>query len=99
MADIIFVLDSSGSIGLDNWKKVLKFVQTIVQELPIGEHRTRVGVLTYGGMAYPKIYLNDPAAMDKDKLLYEIEKIGWEDQSTNTSGGKQMLNLLISRHP
>ena len=36
VADVVFVLDSSGSITMDNWVKVLDFVNSIVGALPIG---------------------------------------------------------------
>ena len=33
------MLDSSGSIGEDNWVRVKDFVKNIVEDLPIGEFR------------------------------------------------------------
>ena len=50
-------------------------------------YSTRVGVLTYGGQAYPKIWLDDERGWNKETLKDEIDKVIWEDQSTNTSGG------------
>ena len=48
---------------------------------------TRVGVVTYGGQGYDRIWLDDPEGWDKVSLQAKIDGIIWEDQSTNTSGG------------
>ena len=34
--DVVFILDSSGSLGLDNWNLILEFCASIVSVLPIG---------------------------------------------------------------
>ncbi len=33
---MIFIIDSSGSIGEDNWQKILKFMEDVVLDLKIG---------------------------------------------------------------
>jgi hypothetical protein len=39
--DLIFVLDSSGSLGADNWQIVKQFAADIVSLLTIGTSETR----------------------------------------------------------
>ena len=51
MADIVFALDSSGSLGRDNWTKVKEFVAGIVKQLDIGRLGCHVGVVYYGSSA------------------------------------------------
>ncbi len=58
-ADIVFVVDRSGSIcndetvfECDNWDLVLNFMENMVGELTIGSDATRVGVISYGNQAY-----------------------------------------------
>lgn len=58
MADLVFVLDSSGSLGIDNWKKVLTFVTGIIVKLSIGPLDSRVGVVYYGSSATLGFHLN-----------------------------------------
>lgn len=43
MADIVFVIDSSGSIRSERFPRVLEFVESIVSDLDVHPDRTRVG--------------------------------------------------------
>ena len=43
--DLIFVLDSSGSLGTDNWNLVKQFAANVVDTLTIGENNTRLVIL------------------------------------------------------
>ena len=45
-------------------------------------------MVTFGGQGYDRIWLDDPEGWDKVSLQAKIDRIVWEDQSTNTSGGK-----------
>ena len=47
-ADIVFVLDESGSIWGPHFKQQLQFVQEIIGSFDVGFNRTHVGVLTFG---------------------------------------------------
>ena len=42
MADIIFVVDSSGSIQLHNWQIVLKFLTSFVDDYNVGPDAVQV---------------------------------------------------------
>ena len=50
-ADIIFVVDSSGSIGLENFQKIKAFIQSLVNGFDIDRDLTRVGLMTYNDHA------------------------------------------------
>ncbi|XP_033748529.1 uncharacterized protein LOC117333372 [Pecten maximus] len=47
-ADIVFLADSSGSVGALNFVKILVFMTTLVNRLDIGPDRVRVGLVTFG---------------------------------------------------
>lgn len=70
MADLVFVLDSSGSLGKDNWEKVLKFVKGIVNHLDIGRLGTHVGVVSYGSSATLGFHLDKYT--DKDDVTEAV---------------------------
>ena len=52
-ADLVFVVDSSGSIrdtnpddnSYDNWNLVLRFMADFVENLPIGPDKFRIGLI------------------------------------------------------
>ena len=46
-ADIMFVLDESGSIGSVNYVNEKNFVVQVIDNLVIGPDANRVGVITY----------------------------------------------------
>jgi hypothetical protein len=39
--DLVFVLDSSGSLGPDGWQQVTQFAASIVGQLPVAMDQTR----------------------------------------------------------
>lgn len=54
-ADLVFVLDGSGSIGAPNWPIMLQFVKDVVNSLDTSVH---IGVVVYQSSAYSAFYLN-----------------------------------------
>jgi uncharacterized protein YegL len=50
-ADIIFLLDSSGSVGHADFRSVKEFVHRMVGDLQIGKDKTRVGLVTYSSQS------------------------------------------------
>lgn len=46
-ADVVFLLDSSGSVGHVDFRRVKQFVHNLVSDLQIGRDKTRIGLVTY----------------------------------------------------
>ena len=46
-ADVVFLLDSSGSVGHADFRRVKQFAANMVSELSIGRDHTRVGLASY----------------------------------------------------
>jgi len=62
-SDIIFALDSSGSIGLENVEEIIGFLELIVNSLNVDGNDSdptvsRVGLLTYADSATVQFHLN-----------------------------------------
>ncbi|CAD5119952.1 DgyrCDS8533 [Dimorphilus gyrociliatus] len=93
LADVVFVLDSSGSITLPNWQKILSFVQQTIADLNVGPHSTRIGLLTYGNRATIQFHLNKYS--DKQSIINAVENIKWKNQNTNTSGGIYVMDKVM----
>jgi len=58
IADIILVLDQSGSVGWENWPIQIDFVKNMVSLLPIGPYSTHIGVLTFDAENFVEFDLN-----------------------------------------
>ena len=82
LEDIVFVVDSSGSILQQNWPLVLNFMRNIVQDLTIGPDNVQIGVVIFGDYVYPQFQLN--TYHRKADILNMIDRIPFLDQSTNT---------------
>ncbi|CAD5114775.1 DgyrCDS3819 [Dimorphilus gyrociliatus] len=90
LVDIVFVLDSSGSIKPPNWLRLLSFTKNVTDNFRIGPTFTRVGVVVYGNKAKPVFHLNEYS--DKKLLGNAILGIKYLDQNTNTSGGIRVMH-------
>ena len=82
--DIAFALDSSVSVGNSDWRKLLRFVQSFVSELTIGEYDNHVGVVTFGSESDVEIHLDD--YLLKTSLMAAIGRLEWKSYGTNTAG-------------
>jgi len=106
-ADIVFVVDSSGSIrdanpadgSYDNWALTLNFIKTFVEKLTIGPSFAQIGMVVYSGEAYNVFYLNT-YSNDKTALLAAIEATPYMGSYTNTSGALKVTNYeqLTAQH-
>lgn len=96
-ADIVFVVDSSGSIrdanpadnSYDNWELILNFINSIIDRLDIGEHATRVGLVSYSERARHDFFMNN--YYDRSALKNAVESISYMGSFTNTSGGLRLM--------
>ena len=90
--DLIFVLDSSGSIGSSNFQLVRNFTANVVTHLDIGPDRNRVGLITFDFFATVRFSLN--RYRTNTSLLQAIATVPYNGGGTNTSDG---LNTLIAQ--
>lgn len=81
VADIFFLLDESSSIKtVDNFKKELNFVTSVVDYLEIGLTKSQVGVMTFSDQPKIKFHLNDYTS--KTAIANAISDIKWKGGNT-----------------
>ena len=81
VADIFFLLDKSTSIHtVENFKKELNFVTTVVDSLELGPTKSQVGVMTFSDQPKMKFHLNDYTS--KTAMVNAISNIKWEYGNT-----------------
>jgi hypothetical protein len=96
--DVVFVLDSSGSIrdnnpqdnSYDNWNLLLQFVANVIGSLNIGESSTRVGIVKYSFTVENVFYLN--SYYDKTTLRNVVLAIPYMGSDTNTQEGIRQMH-------
>ncbi|XP_030013917.1 collagen alpha-6(VI) chain isoform X2 [Sphaeramia orbicularis] len=82
LADIVFIVDESGSIGTPNFQLVRTFLHSIVSGLEVSPTRVRVGIVMYNTQAKAQVYLN--TFSDKADLLRFIKILPYHGGGTNT---------------
>jgi uncharacterized protein YegL len=92
-ADIIFVLDSSGSITSPNFNKMKAFVQAVVSSLDVGmgPRQNRIGLIQFSDSAQTEFYLNSYS--NASAINNAIGNIPYLSRGTKTN---LALDLLIS---
>ena len=80
---MVFVLDSSGSVGSSNFQVMKQFVYEVVNDFDIGADDVRIGVFKYASYAgiteFNLNYYND-----KNGMLNLINNIVYQSGGTNT---------------
>lgn len=97
-ADIIFVLDSSTSIWIEDFKRQLRFVRNLVNTFDIGTGRSqvRVGAITFSDEAHLEIALDRHT--DRTELEDAILRIPYRSGVTNTAAALSMARSQVGRY-
>jgi Mg-chelatase subunit ChlD len=91
VADIVFVVDSSGSIGADNFQKVRQFIRDVVMTFDVGPNSTRVGLVEYSTSAHIEFKLNEKT--NRTDLLSAVDAIAYSGGGTSTSDALELMRL------
>ena len=92
--DIVFVLDSSGSIGGSNFITMKTFVKNVVSNFEIGDSKTRVGIIRYSSSA--SIILPLGAINTTTQLSNFIDNVGYSSGGTATHSALNLLPTAFS---
>ena len=83
VADVVFALDTSGSIWETDFVQQLDFVKAVVKEFPIGEDKVRIGLITFGTKVHHQFHLNK--FVSKSSILKAIEHVKYVGGGTHTA--------------
>jgi collagen type VI alpha len=95
-AEVVFVLDSSTSVGNSNWQKQLAFVTQIVKDLDIGADRTRVSLITYNTKAKVEFGLSEYTS--KRALVAAIKRVSFSEGITATGDALALARTGVLNH-
>ena len=90
-ADIVFLLDSSGSLKQDGWNKVLSFTRDMIHSLPIGP--VRVGVISFSFTADVEFKLD--TFTDKTAMGNKVNGLTWKNSWTHTPQALERARTII----
>ena len=81
--DVVFVLDSSTSVGRDDFAKMLQFCKHFLKLANIYSGDERVGMLTYSTKVTVEFQLKDFST--QEEIFYAIDQVPWRHGATNTA--------------
>ncbi|KAL3866047.1 hypothetical protein ACJMK2_043388 [Sinanodonta woodiana] len=91
-ADVYFVIDSSASIGENNFRYVLNFVKDITSIFNVGKDNIHVGLLTFSHDVQEEIPLDN--TFTKDELLKKIVDVKYTVGGTNTGKALEFVRTV-----
>ena len=91
--DLAFILDSSGSVGSDNFQQVKNFVKDVVDFFNIGTSGTHVAVVTYS--TYTRLEFNLKAHYTKSAMKNAVGNIYYRGGWTYTADALDFVRRNI----
>ncbi|KAK0052428.1 collagen alpha-4(VI) chain [Biomphalaria pfeifferi] len=88
--DLVVILDTSKSVGKQNFNKCIVFLESVVANLSIAPDSVRVALLRYSDKAQVVSYLNDD--MEKQEKLQAVGSIQYIEGSTYTDLALELTN-------
>lgn len=95
LADLLFLVDGSWSVGRANFKYIRGFISATASAFQIGEDKSRVGVVQYGGDARVEFGLN--THLSRPAVLRAIGSLPYKGGDTMTGNhGDTQSSLAVS---
>lgn len=96
VADVVFLVDASGSYGPDNFQKQMNFVREIVSGMNLGSGANRFSLTAFSNNASVIFHLGD---FDTKQKIMDAMSINYNGGSTNLAEALSKMNTEFSTHP
>lgn len=93
VADIVFLLDGSWSIGSENFQRMREFLHSLVNSFDVAPDHVRIGLAQYSSNPRTEFKLN--TYQDKQEILDYIDKLPYKGGGTMTGMG---LDFILKEH-
>lgn len=96
MADITFVMDSSGSIGKSRWALEKKFIERVIRSFAISETGTRVAAVFFNDKAYLGFGFERFISPDaRSQIASTLSKIEYQRGLTDIGNALKFVRLVL----
>ncbi|KAL2084691.1 hypothetical protein ACEWY4_020209 [Coilia grayii] len=89
VADIVFLVDGSWSIGTENFQQVQDFLYTLVNSFSVGPDQVHIGLAQYSHDPKTEFFLN--TYQDKEEILKYIKTLPYKGGRTMTGLGLDFI--------
>ncbi|XP_014645179.1 PREDICTED: collagen alpha-5(VI) chain [Ceratotherium simum simum] len=93
-ADIMFLVDSSGSIGLENFGKMKTFMKNLLAKIQIGPDKTHIGVVQFSTDTKEEFQLNK--YFTQKEISDAIDQMSYLNQNTFTGKALTFVDQYFS---
>lgn len=90
-ADVVFILDASGSVGPEDFSLLLTFVSNVLEEWDIDQEQIRIGMLRFATDHEVLFQLKEYD--DKDDLIRAVGNIQYTGGYTHT--GREVAGMKV----
>lgn len=94
-ANIVFVMDESGSIGYNNYQKEKQFVREMIETFDISPVQARVAIVEFSSNARLSVALDNYGS--KARLMCAVSKFGYSKGSTHTAKALAVVHHNVLR--
>ncbi|XP_078123228.1 collagen, type XXVIII, alpha 1a [Sander vitreus] len=91
--ELVFVIDSSESVGPENFKLVKDFVNAVIEQLPVSRDAGRIGVVLYSHVDMVVVSLQQHLSQDDVKAA--VRKMPYLGEGTFTGSAIHRANQLF----
>uniref|UniRef100_A0A3P9JLR9 VWFA domain-containing protein n=1 Tax=Oryzias latipes TaxID=8090 RepID=A0A3P9JLR9_ORYLA len=91
--ELIFVIDSSESVGPENFNLIKDFVNAVVDRTSVGRNSTRIGVVLYSHINLVVLSLMQEAT--KDQVKSAVRSMSYLGEGTYTGSAIQEANQMF----
>ncbi|XP_075171327.1 collagen alpha-6(VI) chain-like [Anomaloglossus baeobatrachus] len=95
-ADIMFLVDSSGSIGADNFIKMKEFMKSLVNKTTVGPNDFQFGIVQFSYDTMEVLQLSKNGT--KETIWEAIEKMPYMDKGTYTGKALDFVSLYFTEN-
>ena len=82
MADIVIIVDESGSVGAENFEKQREFIKELVERFDVGESEVRIGVVQFSSIVNNQFYLS--SSKTKEDVIEYVNSMPYKEGGTQT---------------
>ncbi|KAG8005001.1 Collagen alpha-1(XXVIII) chain [Nibea albiflora] len=91
--ELVFVIDSSESVGPDNFELVKDFVTAIIDRVSVSQDASRIGVVVYSHVV--KVVVSLELQLSQDEIKDAVRKMPYMGEGTFTGSAIHRANLLF----
>ncbi|CAN2389703.1 Collagen alpha-6(VI) chain [Pristimantis euphronides] len=93
-ADVMFLVDSSGSILIDNFKKMKEFMKNLVNKTEVGPDNVQFGIVQFSDDSEEVLQLNKKGT--KAAIWEAIDKMGYINKRTYTGKALEYVSQYFT---